>query len=136
MNDARLHPLHALPLAAMCAWPLACADLDPADADLAELDEIVANLRAAGYPEAEIEQTDDGKVIVGGDAEVTLEGSREMAGTEALNPEGFRQYRTAHANDGHLRRLADELLLQPRQHRQVDSHRHHGLAGALRWRVL
>ncbi len=62
-------------------------------------DEIVANLIAAGYPESEIEIRDDGRVFVGGDAEVTLEASREIAGADRVPSElddedAFRQYRT------------------------------------------
>jgi len=42
--------------------------------------EIVENLLAADYPAGEIEVRDDGVVVVGGDAVVTLEASREMIG--------------------------------------------------------
>lgn len=60
--------------------------------------EIVENLRLAGHPAAEIEVRDDGTVIVGGDAVVSLAASREMIGlgTEDEHDEelGFRQYRT------------------------------------------
>ncbi len=42
--------------------------------------EIVDNLRKAGYPDAEIEVRDADTVIVGGDAVVSLEASREMIG--------------------------------------------------------
>jgi hypothetical protein len=77
---------------------------DPSRADV-ELDEetreIVDNQLDAGYPEAEIEVLDDGRVFAGGDAEVTLEASREMIGVitrggDIWEPEGddFRQYRT------------------------------------------
>ena len=80
---------------ALCALTSGCAtEIDALDAELGEVDEIVANLLAAGYPEAEIEVTDDG-VIVGGDAIVTLEASREIAGADAIDTEGFRQYRTS-----------------------------------------
>jgi hypothetical protein len=77
---------------------------DPSRADV-ELDEetreIIDNLLDAGYPEAEIEVLEDGRVIAGGDAEVSLEASREMIGLatrggELWEPGGddFRQYRT------------------------------------------
>jgi hypothetical protein len=63
--------------------------------------EIIENLRQAGYPEPEIDVREDGIVVVGGDAEVSLEASREMIGVatrggERWEPEGdeFRQYRT------------------------------------------
>lgn len=59
--------------------------------------EIVDNLLAADYPESEIEVRDDGVVVVGGDAVVSLEASREMIGIgghdHADEPQ-FRQYRT------------------------------------------
>lgn len=67
--------------------------------ELAEEDtvlEIVENLRLAGYHDAEIEVRDDGVVFVEGDAEVSLEESREMIGLTASG-EGdvdFRQHRT------------------------------------------
>src|SRR5690606_16995722 len=74
------------------------------DVDYAELDqqdaalEIVENLKAAGYPESEIEVRDDGMVLVGGDAHVTLGASREMIGLTSREEPGdgdqFRQYRT------------------------------------------
>jgi hypothetical protein len=62
--------------------------------------EIVANLRRAGYPAQEIEVGDDGVVIVGGDAVVSLQASREMVGLTAEDHgddddhDHFRQYRT------------------------------------------
>ncbi|MCX4244783.1 M57 family metalloprotease [Paraliomyxa miuraensis] len=86
--------------------PLGC-DVELADGESAELDdsdevdpvlEIIENLRAAGYPEAEIQVREDGVVFVGGDAEVSLEASREMVGFTASGEGGhdddieFRQY--------------------------------------------
>ena len=66
-----------------------------------ETREIVQNLVDAGYPEQEIEVRRDGTVFAGGDAEVSLEASREMIGVitrggEIFEPEHeeFRQYRT------------------------------------------
>ncbi len=60
--------------------------------------EIVENLLAADYPESEIEVREDGVVIVGGDAVVSLEASREMIGLAGHDDhdgeEQFRQYRT------------------------------------------
>lgn len=59
--------------------------------------EIVDNLVAAGYPESEIEVQEDGRVLVGGDAHVSLQASREMIGLtdDGHGHEGeFRQYRT------------------------------------------
>jgi len=63
----------------------------------AEIEEIVDNLLAADYPESEIEVRDDGRVIVGGDAHVTLQASREMidfTSDEHDHDNEFRQYRT------------------------------------------
>jgi hypothetical protein len=71
-------------------------ELEPQD----EVAEIVENLRLAGNPEDEIEVRDDGTVVLGGDAVVTLEASREMIGHADHEGEGdehdleFRQYRT------------------------------------------
>jgi len=63
-----------------------------------ELAEIVENLRLAGNPEDEIDVRDDGTVVLGGDAVVTLEASREMIG-HAGHEDGdddleLRQYRS------------------------------------------
>ena len=65
------------------------------------VEEIVDNLVLAGYPEQEIAVDEDGVVIVGGDAVVSLEASREMIGVDDLHDdhddhegESFRQYRT------------------------------------------
>jgi Dual-action HEIGH metallo-peptidase len=75
----------------------AAADQGDADAELAE---IVENLKEAGYPEREIAVDDDGVVMVGGDAVVTLGASREMVGLTRRGDEAqdddasFRQYRT------------------------------------------
>ncbi|MCH9688430.1 MAG: hypothetical protein K0V04_43770 [Deltaproteobacteria bacterium] len=62
-----------------------------------ETEEIVDNLEAAGMPEAEVEVRDDGTVILGGDAVVSLQASREMAGARAvpsLDGHEFRQHAT------------------------------------------
>lgn len=76
---------------------LGCSDID-GDVDTltseGEINEIVDNLVDAGYPEAEIEILDDGRVMVGGDAYVTLEASREMAPQDGHGEDQFRQYRT------------------------------------------
>jgi hypothetical protein len=75
----------------------------PADAEAPDAEavrtEIVENLLEAGYLDDAITVDDGGLVIVGGDAIVTLEASREMVGlTRRGEPEGgdesFRQYRT------------------------------------------
>jgi hypothetical protein len=54
--------------------------------------EIVDNLRQAGFPSSEIGVV-DGKVLVGGDAVVTLEASREMLQVDPSSG-GHEQYRT------------------------------------------
>lgn len=62
-----------------------------------EIAEIVENLRLAGNPEEEIDVRDDGTVVLGGDAVVSLEASREMVGHEGHDDEDgleLRQYRT------------------------------------------
>jgi hypothetical protein len=75
---------------------------DGVDVEASGLDtsaEIVANLKVAGYPESEIAVVGD-QVIVGGDAVVSLEASREMIGAvdehehEHEDGTSFRQYRT------------------------------------------
>ncbi|MCH9688789.1 MAG: hypothetical protein K0V04_45575 [Deltaproteobacteria bacterium] len=89
--------LLGLGLAAIgCAEGVSDSDESAAELSLEvdEVDEVVANMLAAGYPESEIEITEDDQVIVGGDAVVTLEASREIAGVGADPSMGFRQYRT------------------------------------------
>lgn len=71
-------------------------ELEPEDA----VAEIVENLRLAGNPEAEIDVRDDGTVVLGGDAVVSLEASREMIGRSAEDDHDhehieLRQYRTS-----------------------------------------
>jgi hypothetical protein len=58
--------------------------------------EIVQNLELAGYPASEIDIDDNGVVIVGGDAVVSLAASREMIGLDGHDHGDvqFRQYRT------------------------------------------
>lgn len=101
-----LRPLAAATLAALALVACATEDVDRDDADPAAAEaedrslEILDNLEAAGYPESDIEVDDEGLVIVGGDAVVTLEASRELAGLlrNGEEPEDgddqFRQYRT------------------------------------------
>ncbi len=68
---------------------------DPGPQGLDDTDEIVQNLRDAGFPDSEIDVRDDGEVIVGGDAVVSLVASREMAGVDPdRGIDDFRQYRT------------------------------------------
>ena len=66
-----------------------------------QIDEIIENLKLADFPDEEIEVLEDGTVVVGGDAIVTLQAFREMAGIRRFSAEGedghedaFRQYRT------------------------------------------
>lgn len=75
---------------------LSC-DVEVVDDESAVIDEIIENLGRAGYPEAEIEVREGGVVFVGGDAEVSLEASREMIGLTTYGEGydvGFRQYQT------------------------------------------
>ena len=61
---------------------LACVE-DSEDGDqlrMTEAEQIVENLRIAGFPEDDIGVTADGVVYVGQDAVVTMQASREMAG--------------------------------------------------------
>lgn len=101
-----LRPLAAVTLAALAIVACSAEDVE-GDEDLIanqEEDEqtleIIDNLAVAGVPEEGIEVNEEGLVIVGGDAVVTLEASREMAGLlrNGEEPEGegdqFRQYRT------------------------------------------
>lgn len=95
---------NTLLLLALCA---ACDGTEgysrPTVLSLAErTDETVENLQRAGYPAHEIEVRESGEVLVGLDAEVSLEASREMIGIADRrgelrdeSDEGFRQYRTA-----------------------------------------
>lgn len=53
----------------------------------AEVNEIIDNLIAADYPESEIAVLADGTVVVGSDAVVTLEASREIAGKRRVESE-------------------------------------------------
>lgn len=72
-------------------------DSDNIDAESDAVSEIVQNLELAGYPASEIDVDDNGVVIVGGDAVVSLAASREMIGLEGHDDPGddqFRQYRT------------------------------------------
>jgi hypothetical protein len=95
--------LTALALAA-CSTEDVERDGEGPEAADAELDddtlEIFENLKDAGFPEDDIEVDDEGLVIVGGDAVVTLEASREMVGLTRNGEEPeegedqFRQYRT------------------------------------------
>lgn len=86
-------------------------DGDGASAELeAQTREIVANLAAAGYPADEIEVVDDYTVIVGGDAEVSLEASREIAGMRqveatVVSDQEFRQYSTTNLISGSIQNI-------------------------------
>jgi hypothetical protein len=77
---------------------LAEVEDDHGDSDfkLAEHEVIVENLIAAGFPEDDIMVLDDGRVLVGRDAVVTLQASRELAGiiTDVAGDDQLRQYRT------------------------------------------
>ncbi len=84
-------------LSAVVLFGCSGEDIDADGADLAEVNaEIVENLLAADYPRSEIAIREDGAVIVGGDAVVSLEASREMIGIADHDDSEvqFRQYRT------------------------------------------
>jgi hypothetical protein len=71
----------------------ACDSSEDADvSERTEIEEIIDNLELAGYPSDEIDISDEDEVIVGGDAVVSLEASREMV--HVHDEDGFRQYRT------------------------------------------
>lgn len=68
-------------------------DSDVSDQRLGTAEEIIDNLKIAGYPDSEISVLADGTVFVGSDAIVSLEASREMI--DGLTDENdFRQYHT------------------------------------------
>jgi hypothetical protein len=96
MSPNKLFLLGIFAIASACDAP--DTDESVAADDETVVGEIVDNLRLAGYPEEEIDVRDDGSVIVGGDALVTLEASREMIGADEHDHDGddvaFRQYRT------------------------------------------
>jgi hypothetical protein len=88
MRSNTLFLVGLVALASACDAP----EVEPAgDGDALE---IVDNLRLAGYPESEIAIDDDGAVIVGGDAVVTLEASREMIGGDDHDDVELRHYRS------------------------------------------
>jgi hypothetical protein len=68
-------------------------DLGDSELRLDETEIIIENLTLAGFPEDDIMVLDDGRVVVGRDAVVTLQASRELAGITTDGDE-FRQYRT------------------------------------------
>jgi hypothetical protein len=76
------------------------SEVEGADVKRDESEVIVENLERAGFPASEILVLDDGTVIVGSDAVVTLQASRELAGiiTDGDDDE-FRQYRTTNVVD-------------------------------------
>jgi hypothetical protein len=77
-------------------------DADALDAAETRTLEIVDNLRQAGYPDEAIEIDEDGAVIVGGDAVVSLGASRELIGLTRTGEErenAPRQYRATNVID-------------------------------------
>ncbi|MCA9705475.1 MAG: hypothetical protein KDK70_06495 [Myxococcales bacterium] len=87
-------------LAVGCYSGVEGVDFEAAEVELdPEVEETIENLKAAGFPESEIEVLEDGTVFVGSDAVVSLEASREMAGIRRVasdleDEDDFRQYRT------------------------------------------
>jgi len=112
MLSKKLYVVGFIAIALGCDVEPETGDFDPAGLeaeaeDQDPIEETVENLRRAGYPEREIEVLDDGTVIVGGDAVVSLQASREMIGLAAEHDHedqgdhedhdddiGFRQYRS------------------------------------------
>ncbi|MCG8417021.1 MAG: zinc-dependent metalloprotease [Proteobacteria bacterium] len=90
---------------------LASACVEDFDDEAAQ--EIVDNLRLAGYPDSEI-AVHDGTVVVGGDAEVSLQASREMVGIWEGNDrqrgkeDQFKQYRTTNLVASSVRTICIE----------------------------
>lgn len=80
------------------AVALGCSVDPQTEAELEQEDavaEIVENLRRAGNPESDIDVRDDGTVVLGGDAVVSLEASREMIGLSGDDDDiELRQYRS------------------------------------------
>jgi hypothetical protein len=71
-------------------------DLGEPEFKQTEQEIIVQNLEAAGFPSDDIMVLADGRVVVGRDAVVTMQASRELAGivSDVEDDDGFRQYRT------------------------------------------
>lgn len=69
-------------------------DLGDSELRLSESDMIVENLELAGFSAADIWVLEDDTVVVGRDAVVTLQASRELAGITTDGDDEFRQYRT------------------------------------------
>lgn len=76
-------------------------DFEDVQPRLTQTEQIIQNLEAAGFPTSDIGVTTDGTVFVGGDAVVSLQASRELAGIidDSEASEGFRQYRTTNMVD-------------------------------------
>jgi hypothetical protein len=102
-SNANGFPLAVATFIALTLTACEAGDEQPIDED--QTLEIISNLEQAGYPEQEISVDELGQVIVGGDAVVTLEASREMIGLTRTgeSAEGgddvFRQYRTTNVID-------------------------------------
>ena len=80
---------------------------DGVSAQSAEQEEIVSNLRSAGYQDADLEMIPGFGVLVQGDALVSLEGSRGASGTR------FRHYNSKSLVSDHIRTInvfVDESL--------------------------
>ena len=92
-------PVYLMPLLAVAAClSTACTieEVDDSDFRRSESEVIIENLELAGFPASEIGVLPDGTVFVGGDAVVTLQASREMAGIvdDIAHDDGLRAYRT------------------------------------------
>ena len=95
MTSKRLFVAAAMVLSVGCV-----ADADDGsgapDYKRSEQQVIIDNLVDAGFPEDDIMVLEDGRVVVGRDAVVTMQASRELAGivSDVEGADDFRQYRT------------------------------------------
>jgi hypothetical protein len=86
----------ALVLAVGCTFAFGCG-AEPQMSSEEENQEIIDNLKQAGYVDADI-MISDGRVFVQNDAEVSLEASREMLETDGGTQEQFRTTNQLAAN--------------------------------------
>ncbi len=94
MSLRSLAPVRSLAVLALGSLA-ACAPVPQSFSETPEVEETLANLVAAGFPESEL-RVQGGVVYAGGDAEVSLTASREMLGVApSASPEStHEQYRT------------------------------------------
>jgi hypothetical protein len=81
----------AMAVAATCSVLAIGCGMDPAADGADVVDEIIENLREAGFPENDI-MVFDGRVYVGRDAEVSLQASRELLQSGDSTEEQYRTF--------------------------------------------